>query len=43
MKNRPGVFRLKLDTSSWKPGEHFILITARDAVGNETEQVLRGK
>ncbi len=41
VKQRPGTFRVKLDTGAWGPGEHFILITARDAVGNETDQVIR--
>jgi FG-GAP-like repeat len=40
VKNRPGAFTLKLDTKGWTPGEHFLLVTARDAVGNETEAVL---
>jgi hypothetical protein len=43
VKNRPGVFRAKLKTGDWEAGEHFVLVTARDAVGNETEQILRVK
>lgn len=41
VKDRPGVFRAKLDTKAWGKGEHFLLITARDAVGNETGEVVR--
>jgi FG-GAP-like repeat/Transglutaminase-like superfamily len=41
VKDRPGVFAVDLDAKAWDAGERFVWIVARDAVGNETEKVLR--
>ncbi|MEN8151221.1 MAG: hypothetical protein ABFS86_15505, partial [Planctomycetota bacterium] len=40
LKDRPDVYRTKLPTDQWEPGEHELTITARDAVGLTTEQKL---